>query len=137
MDRRKSLTRWVVIVAVFQARPLDMNSQPEVAWADLKVFNEDINRLLAMDDLWNKPGRVKPVPLESTGIMSGSFQTPPLRAAAQSSTGPANANGASGSASTSTAAPAQTNGSSKVDSARLRDQRVLTLKDNLELFIDR
>ncbi|WWC63925.1 uncharacterized protein I303_106530 [Kwoniella dejecticola CBS 10117] len=86
-----------------------------------KVFNEDINRLLAMEDMWKKEGRIKPVPLEHEGIMNGTFATPPSRQAP------------------STSAPngtAQTNGSSAQKKQSLKDQRELTLKENLELFID-
>ncbi|WWC72995.1 uncharacterized protein I206_106959 [Kwoniella pini CBS 10737] len=86
-----------------------------------KVFNEDINRLLAMEDMWKKEGRIKPVPLEYEGIMNGTFETPPLRQAAtqQSSNG--------------TARP---NGNNIGKQKGLKDQRELTLKENLELFID-
>ncbi|WVQ63795.1 uncharacterized protein L199_001949 [Kwoniella botswanensis] len=86
-----------------------------------KVFNEDINRLLAMEDMWKKEGRVKPVPLDYEGIINGTFETPPLRHAAQQTT----ANG-----------QAQANGNSVQKKEGLKDQRELTLKENLELFID-
>ncbi|WVR08953.1 hypothetical protein IAU60_006012 [Kwoniella sp. DSM 27419] len=85
-----------------------------------KVFNDDINRLLAMEDMWKKEGRVKPVPLVYEGIMDGSFQTPPLRGAAP-------------------AAPATSNGQVSAKEAEkkgLKDQQELTLKQNSELFID-
>ncbi|WVW79473.1 hypothetical protein I302_101442 [Kwoniella bestiolae CBS 10118] len=87
-----------------------------------KVFNEDINRLLAMEDMWKKEGRVKPVPLEYEGIMNESFATPPLRQAAAQQP---NVNG-----------QAQTNGNGTEKKKGLKDQRELSLKENLELFID-
>ncbi|KAK8843970.1 hypothetical protein IAR55_006762 [Kwoniella newhampshirensis] len=90
-----------------------------------KIFNEDINRLLAMEDMWKKEGRVKPVPLKYEGIMNGSFSTPPLRTAG---TAQLQANGNKEKANGQ-----QTNGASN---ALLRDQKELTLKDNLVLFID-
>ncbi|WRT69172.1 uncharacterized protein IL334_006156 [Kwoniella shivajii] len=83
-----------------------------------KVFNEDINRLLAMEDMWKKEGRVKPVPLEYDSIINGSFETPPLRhSAPQQPNGQTSANGSNAKEG-------------------LKDQRELTLKENLELFID-
>ncbi|WVQ93111.1 hypothetical protein IAU59_000175 [Kwoniella sp. CBS 9459] len=83
-----------------------------------KVFNEDINRLLAMEDMWKKEGRVKPVPLVYESIMDESFQAPPLRSAP-------------------TAPQPHTNGSVKeAEKKGLKDQRELSLKENLKLFID-
>ncbi|OCF35672.1 ubiquitin-like 1-activating enzyme E1 B [Kwoniella heveanensis BCC8398] len=83
-----------------------------------KVFNEDINRLLAMEDMWKKEGRVKPVPLLYESIIDGSFQVPPLRNAP-------------------VAPQPQTEGSAKqAEKKGLKDQRELSLKENLELFID-
>ncbi|WWC91097.1 uncharacterized protein L201_006038 [Kwoniella dendrophila CBS 6074] len=83
-----------------------------------KIFNEDIQRLLAMEDMWKKEGRIKPVPLEYEAIMNGSFRTPPLR----------------------NAAPQRSNGQPKENGSQqkrgLKDQRELSLKENLELFID-
>ncbi|TYJ54852.1 hypothetical protein B9479_004443 [Cryptococcus floricola] len=84
-----------------------------------KVFNEDIQRLLAMEDMWKKEGRVKPVPLDYDTIMDDSFTVPPLRVA------PA-AQPANGDKSNGKAKPA----------ALLRDQKELSLKENLELFLD-
>jgi ubiquitin-like 1-activating enzyme E1 B len=92
-----------------------------------------------MEDMWKVEGRVKPVPLEYESIMSGSFVTPPVRKAAQ-------ANGKNGTAPTngkSESAPG--NGKNGVEKAPadvaktggLKDQRELSVKDNLELFIDR
>lgn len=99
------------------------------------MFKEDINRLLAMDDLWNKEGRVKPTALDYEGIVDGSFAMPPLRSAPQAAAGPS-ANGTS-NGSASSAVPAANGPAANGDSAQLRDQRELSLKENLELFVDR
>jgi ubiquitin-like 1-activating enzyme E1 B len=85
-----------------------------------QVFNEDINRLLQMKEMWTVPGRVKPTPLDYDAIMDGTFVLPPLR-----QTAPA----ASGSAAP-TAAAAK-------DQSGLRDQQELSLKENLVLFLSR
>lgn len=83
------------------------------------MFNEDINRLLAMEDMWKVAGRIKPVALDYDAIMDGTFVAPPPRTSAAQAAAAANGN-ATASASTST----------------LKDQKELTLKENLELFID-
>ncbi|ORY33137.1 hypothetical protein BCR39DRAFT_557327 [Naematelia encephala] len=86
-----------------------------------KVFNADINRLLAMEDMWKVPGRVKPKPLEVDAIMDGSFVPPPLRTASKETNGQANGK-----------KEETANGNQAV----LKDQRELSLKENLELFVD-
>lgn len=99
------------------------------------MFNDDINRLLQMEDMWKVAGRVKPVALDVGAINDGSFVTPPLRnappvqAPAAAGSGHTTSNGSSnGEAGPSTSA--QT-------SSSLRDQRELSVKDNLDLFVDR
>jgi ubiquitin-like 1-activating enzyme E1 B len=99
--------------------------------ADRQVFNEDINRLLKMDEMWKVHGRVKPVALDVESINDGSFITPPLRNAppAPVASGPnaekSGTNGAGPSSDTS------------VKQSTLKDQRELSVKDNLDLFVDR
>ncbi|KAL0247851.1 hypothetical protein I308_103929 [Cryptococcus tetragattii IND107] len=88
-----------------------------------KIFNEDICRLLAMEDMWKKEGRVKPVPLDCDAILNGTFVTPPLRTAP---TANQQANSDKG-AERAKNKPA----------ALLKDQKELSLKENLELFLDR
>jgi ubiquitin-like 1-activating enzyme E1 B len=94
------------------------------------VFNEDINRLLKMEEMWKVAGRVKPVALDVTTINDGSFVTPPLRNAppvqAPAEAGPGHT--ASNGAGPSKPAASQ---------ATLKDQRELSVKDNLDLFVDR
>lgn len=72
-----------------------------------------------MEDMWKKEGRVKPVALDYDGILDGTFATPPTRASA-------------------TPAPASANGSANGTTSKstLKDQKELSLKENLELFID-
>lgn len=101
-----------------------------------------------MEDMWTGPGRVKPVALDYDAIMDDTFVTPPLRAPPAA---PA-ANGSSATANGSSAAPTSSsngetsaagaashaNGSANGHSVRqLRDQKELSVKENLELFIDR
>lgn len=115
----------------------------------MKVFNDDINRLLSMEDMWTGPGRVKPVALDYNAIMDGSFVTPPLRTAAaapaaSTSNGEATNKGQTqGTSSTNgesskSGTAAQSNGVANGQSGRqLKDQRELSVKENLELFVDR
>lgn len=70
-----------------------------------------------MEDMWKVPGRVKPVPLDYDGIMEGTFVAPPPRTPAQ-------------------AAPAASTTNGAASSAKLKDQKELSLRENLELFID-
>jgi len=102
--------------------------------ADNEVFNDDINRLLKMDEMWKVAGRVKPVPLDVEAINSGSFVTPPLRNAP-----PVQAPAAASASHTATNGSSSDAGPSKstVSHATLRDQRELSVKDNLDLFVDR
>ncbi|KAI0084615.1 hypothetical protein BDY19DRAFT_898178 [Irpex rosettiformis] len=92
-----------------------------------KVFNSDINNLLSMEDMWRT--RAKPTPLDFAAITNGTFTLPlPLSQTNGAPTRPAtNGNGATASTSSS--------GSSSRSDAGLKDQRALTLQDNVELFV--
>jgi hypothetical protein len=91
----------------------------------IQVFHSDISNLLSMADMWKT--RAPPVPLSFEGIKDGTFI---LRGKAANTvmlngtTAPVNSQNGNG-ASTSTT------------STGLRDQKTLTLQDNLELFISR
>lgn len=108
-----------------------------------QVFKTDLNRLLAMDDMWTVPGRVRPVPLDYVTILDGRFDTPPLRTSALQANGSTKggrgeqqSNGvANGHASGSTTP--NPNGCGNGDTRILKDQMELTLKENLQLFVDR
>jgi ubiquitin-like 1-activating enzyme E1 B len=125
-------------------------------FADWQVFSDDIKRLLAMEDMWKGPGRVKPVALDYEAIMKETFVKPPLRsapAAAPTANGESSANGVAKEANgapvtngtpvtngeTSKAGAAQANAvNGKGPTTRqLKDQKELSVKENLELFIDR
>ena len=88
-----------------------------------QVFHSDILNLLSMTDMWKL--RAPPVPLSFEGIKNGTFT---LRGQ------PANAIVSNG-----TAAPTnnQNGASTSAPGAALKDQKTLTLQDNLELFISR
>ncbi|KAF9653547.1 hypothetical protein BDM02DRAFT_3107460 [Thelephora ganbajun] len=88
-----------------------------------KVFHSDILNLLSMADMWKM--RAPPVSLSFEGIKNGSFVLRGKPANATMPNGPVAAvNGQNGhDASTSSTG------------AGLKDQKALTLQDNLELFI--
>ncbi|KAJ7510269.1 hypothetical protein B0H11DRAFT_1181473 [Mycena galericulata] len=104
-----------------------------------KVFDADIRNLLIMSDMWR--ARAPPVPLDFDAILDGTFELrreePPAVVATapngKSNGAPKNVNAvASGSGS---------NGANGVDStppgagSGLKDQKQLSLKDNVLLFI--
>lgn len=103
-----------------------------------KVFNADIKNLLIMADMWRS--RSPPVPLDFDKIMDGSFV---LRPEQPGQVNGVDSNGASGSGSKiSTNQPngqanGTSNGTAPTASAGLKDQKALTLRDSLVLFVAR
>ncbi|KAH9838037.1 uncharacterized protein C8Q71DRAFT_574651 [Rhodofomes roseus] len=95
-----------------------------------KVFHSDILNLLSMADMWRS--RAPPTPLDFEGIRSGAFvlnkKTYPEDGAAQRALKDVKVDsGSSGMSNGSTP-----NGTS---AAGLKDQRALSLKDNVDLFV--
>ncbi|KAG6817377.1 hypothetical protein H0H87_009564 [Tephrocybe sp. NHM501043] len=78
-----------------------------------KVFNGDIKNLLVMADMWKS--REPPVPLDFDSILDGTFV---LRGEAEIS------------------APRNNSIDSAPNGTGLKDQRALSLKDSVELFVD-
>jgi ubiquitin-like 1-activating enzyme E1 B len=78
-----------------------------------------------MEDMWTRPGRVKPVALDYEKIMAGEFVPPPVRLAP-----------AKGPTTNGTAAPAKPAPPPKAKGATLKDQKELSTKESLELFLD-
>jgi ubiquitin-like 1-activating enzyme E1 B len=92
-----------------------------------------------MDDMWKVPGRVKPKALEFDAIMDESFIPPPLRTAVAPQPNGVKMGEVNGSGATDEQANGQSgqaNGAIR-NQAQLKDQRQLSLKENLELFVDR
>ncbi|PCH37086.1 hypothetical protein WOLCODRAFT_28912 [Wolfiporia cocos MD-104 SS10] len=104
-----------------------------------KVFHSDIVNLLSMGDMWRS--RAPPTPLDFDAIRDGTFT---ITRDAQPNGAPA-ANGSSADppdeaakANGSAGAEKMLNGSANGESsssAGLKDQRALSLQDNLELFV--
>lgn len=67
-----------------------------------------------MEDMWKRAERNKPVPLDYDAIMAGTFVDPPVRNPVQQ--------------------PAA-NGSTNAKAATLKDQKLLSTKESLELFV--
>lgn len=67
-----------------------------------------------MEDMWKRAERNKPVPLDYDAIMAGTFVDPPVRNPVQQ--------------------PAA-NGSSTTNASTLKDQKRLSTKESLELFV--
>jgi ubiquitin-like 1-activating enzyme E1 B len=111
---------------VFDKVRLHNHHVPFFNLASYQVFNADIKNLLIMADMWKT--RQPPTPLDFDGIMSDTF-VHHSRAVNGTANGTA-------TPSTSTSASSSTpNGESS--QIVLRDQRKLSLKDNLELFVSR
>jgi ubiquitin-like 1-activating enzyme E1 B len=95
-----------------------------------KVFNTDILNLLSMADMWRS--REKPTSLDFDAIMDGSFV---VKEPSKSGAAPANSkqqpNGhINGDAKASISA-------SQKGQSGLKDQRALSLQENLSLFVSR
>lgn len=98
-----------------------------------------------MSDMWRN--RAPPTPLDFDAIMSGEFTVPDVpsastsAAAAPSKNGKSSAKRSNGVGSTATENQVRNGGPTQAENgtsaAKLKDQRTLTLKDNLELFVDR
>ncbi|GLB41204.1 putative ubiquitin-activating enzyme active site [Lyophyllum shimeji] len=94
-----------------------------------KVFNADIKNLLIMADMWRS--RAPPVPLDFDEIMDGTFVL--REAGREPRSGDAVATGSKVSDVANRISTALPNGAG---TAGLRDQRTLSLRDSVELFVD-
>jgi ubiquitin-like 1-activating enzyme E1 B len=116
---------------------LDRRLYGQVLIDIIQVFHSDITNLLSMEDMWRS--RAKPTPLSFDGILNGSFTLP------QISTQPTNGVSSKSSANQNSAdlsiashgSASESNGSPLKSASGLKDQRALTLHDNLDLFVSR
>ncbi|OAX41827.1 hypothetical protein K503DRAFT_790531 [Rhizopogon vinicolor AM-OR11-026] len=101
-----------------------------------KVFHSDILNLLSMSDMWRS--RAAPTPLDFHTIQEGSFviQRPSNSNANTGNAQVMHFQPANGHANGSVHSPSSSSSSSNRVSG-LRDQRALSLRDTLELFISR
>ncbi|KAF7377833.1 Uba2 [Mycena sanguinolenta] len=102
-----------------------------------KVFNADIRNLLIMSDMWR--ARAPPVPLDFDAILDGSFVLRPEEPTVAPSNGKTNgvsrqAN-AVASGSGSKAANGDAGTSAPAAGSGLKDQKQLSLRDSLLLFV--
>jgi len=97
-----------------------------------KVFHSDILNLLSMADMWRS--RAPPTPLDFEGIRNGAFALN-KKAYVEDTTAQRSSKAVTmdnGSTSVPNGSSANGNGAS---TAGLKDQRALSLKDNLDLFV--
>lgn len=93
-----------------------------------KVFNADIKNLLSMADMWRS--REKPTPLDFDAIVDGNFVVKgPTKNASSSLNSKGQLNGHANGDAVKLASSSKNSG--------LKDQRALTLQDNLALFVSR
>ena len=93
------------------------------------MFNADIKNLLSMADMWRS--RSPPTPLDFDSIMEGSFDLNGARSLTADAVASGSGSGSDRNSSSNSAKLPNGNGDI------LKDQRALTLKDNLELFVSR
>ncbi|KIO32722.1 hypothetical protein M407DRAFT_212746 [Tulasnella calospora MUT 4182] len=96
-----------------------------------KVFNEDIKRLLSMADMWT--ARKPPTPLDRDLILTDKF-VPPAVPAPSSSEPSRRANATVTVNGTGSSTIPNGGVASSSSQAKLKDQRQLSLKDNVQLF---
>ncbi|OJT14808.1 Ubiquitin-activating enzyme E1-like [Trametes pubescens] len=131
---RKEAQAFKSVRAALRSTSADASSSSSAAkQAFDKVFHSDVLNLLSMGDMWRS--RAPPTPLDFDAIRAGTFVlarkskngavAPQTNGTTGSSVAEKQLNGGSTSASVS----AEANG------AKLKDQRALTLQDNLELFV--
>ncbi len=107
----------------------------------MQVFHADILNLLSMADMWRS--RAPPTPLDFDKIREGTFSLHRPQQNGVHANGSAASNGkpgqasGSGSASTEKLLNGSSSSSGSASGAGLKDQRELSLQDNLELFIAR
>ncbi|KAF8066921.1 hypothetical protein FPV67DRAFT_1670389 [Lyophyllum atratum] len=94
-----------------------------------KVFNADIKNLLVMADMWRS--RAPPVPLEFDAIMDRTFVLRDVGGEPRS--GGSGVDRAGGSGSNIPNGISHPNGAG---TSGLKDQRALSLRDNIELFVE-
>ena len=100
------------------------------------MFSADIRNLLSMADMWRS--RSPPTPLDFDSIMDGSFDLNSALSLTANAVASGSGSGRSSSSSSAKLPNGQFNGNGNIPLGEgLKDQRALTLKDNLELFVSR
>ncbi|KAI0070738.1 hypothetical protein K474DRAFT_1669734 [Panus rudis PR-1116 ss-1] len=136
---RKEALAFKVVRAALRSTAESEGPSPAKVVFD-KVFKSDILNLLSMTDMWRS--REPPTPLDFEGIQDGTFSLGKKTSKANGSAPEKNGTHANGSAPDpkgSAATETMLNGSNSTPSTRskvgLKDQRALTLKDNLDMFV--
>lgn len=116
-----------------------MSVRTVLSFSTSQVFRSDVENLLSMADMWRS--REPPTPLDFDGIRQGTFsvkKTPQVNGNGLTTNGH-HANGSAPKATGSSATEQLLNGasSSSTSAAALKDQRTLSLEDNVELFVGR
>ncbi|KAH9950844.1 hypothetical protein B0H21DRAFT_863854, partial [Amylocystis lapponica] len=140
---RKEALAFKTVRAALRTPPKDK----QVSSAAKMVFHSDILNLLSMADMWRS--RAPPTPLAFDAIADGTFSLDAKRAEVQSQNGRGHRksakvpvtkgnqgiSGASGSGSAGTEKTLNGTSSSASSATGLKDQRSLSLHDNLDLFV--
>ncbi|KAH8103415.1 hypothetical protein BXZ70DRAFT_1055295 [Cristinia sonorae] len=131
---RKEAVAFKAVRAALRA-PAEMTSSDAAKIVFAKVFRSDIENLLSMADMWRS--REPPTPLDFDAIRNGTFVAKKSHQPNGNGTAVNGANGAAPKAPGSAATEQLLNGASSrtTSAASLKDQRTLSLVDNLELFV--
>lgn len=97
-----------------------------------KIFDADIRNLLIMSDMWRS--RAPPLPLDFDAILDGTFVLRQGISNGKADAPTVNGSGHNGSANGFKPA---VNGTAPLPPSGLKDQRELTLQDNVLLFVSR
>ncbi|RDX46452.1 hypothetical protein OH76DRAFT_1406967 [Lentinus brumalis] len=139
---RKEAQAFKAVRAALRSPPAGDASSSDSSAAKMvfsKVFHADILNLLSMADMWRS--RAPPTPLDFDKICEGTFSLNRPQQNGVHANGSAASNGkpgqasGSGSASTEKLLNGSSSSSGSASGAGLKDQRELSLQDNLELFI--
>ncbi|KAI0763975.1 hypothetical protein BD413DRAFT_606430 [Trametes elegans] len=127
---RKEAQAFRAVRAALRSTAADGSSSSAAKMVFDKVYHKDILNLLSMADMWRS--RAPPTPLDFDAIRAGTFNLArPSQKGATASAAEGKTNGVKGSSGTEKSL----NGASGPNGAGLKDQRALSLQDNLELFV--
>ncbi|KAI0794797.1 hypothetical protein C8Q75DRAFT_747457 [Abortiporus biennis] len=135
---RKEALAFKAVRSALRTPPKSENASDASKMAFEKVYRNDILNLLSMGDMWRT--RAPPTPLDFDKIKDGTFVLEKKSSTSPNGVPPNNGSNSNGQASGSAATEKLLNGtaptaSTSSDTSSLKDQKALSLQENLELFV--